>query len=130
MFNLDYAADIDTLLDLIYNTETSSATQGFYAMQDIQAASATTITPSDLHRLEVSGSAASDRMISLPTTGAASSCQNWEHKTGAIVDNYGWYFNFPEGGERVIGDPKVGIGHVAFSSNVMSANSCSAASYS
>lgn len=109
---------------------TSTATQGFYAMQDVQAASATAITPGNLQKLEVSGSAASDRIISLPTTGAASSCQNWEHKTEGTLDNYGWYFNFPEGGERVIGDPKIGIGHVAFTSNVMSANSCSAASYS
>jgi type IV pilus assembly protein PilY1 len=109
---------------------TSTATQGFYAMHDVQAASASTITPSNLQKLEVSGSAASDRIISLPATGAASSCQDWEHKTGGTLDNYGWYFNFPEGGERVIGDPKVGIGHVAFTSNVMSANSCSAASYS
>jgi type IV pilus assembly protein PilY1 len=109
---------------------TSSATQGFYAIQDFQAASATAITPSNLQKLVVSGGAASDRIISLPSSGAASTCLDWNHKSGDALDNYGWYIDFPEAGERVVGDPKVAIGHVAFTSNVMSANSCSAASYS
>lgn len=109
---------------------TSTATQGFYAIQDFQASSPSTITPSNLQKLDVSGGSANDRIISLPSSGSASTCLDWDHKTSNALDNYGWYINFPEGGERVISDPKVGIGHVAFTTNVMSANSCSAASYS
>jgi type IV pilus assembly protein PilY1 len=109
---------------------TSNATQGFYAIHDFPASNASTITPINLQKLDVSAGGASDRIISLSSSGSASSCLDWNHKTDNAFDNYGWYINFPEGGERVISDPKIGIGHVAFTTNLMSANSCSAASYS
>lgn len=100
--------------DLI-NTDT----QGFYAIQDWQLTSATTIIPANLTKLDASGSEAQNRLITYSGT-----CLSW-NDTG----NNGWYFDFPEGGERVVGDPKIGLGHVAFNTNLMSANACSSASY-
>ena len=100
--------------DLI-NTDT----QGFYAIQDWQLTSATTIIPTNLTRLDASGAEAQSRLITYTGT-----CHSW-NDTG----NNGWYFDFPEGGERVVGDPKIGLGHIAFNSNLMSANACSSASY-
>jgi type IV pilus assembly protein PilY1 len=93
--------------------------QGFYAIQDWRQATATTIVPTDLTKLDASGGDAQDRVISL--TGA---CKSWNDN-----GNIGWRFDFPQGGERVVGDPKIGLGHIAFNSNLMSANACSSASY-
>lgn len=109
---------------------TNTDVQSFYAIQDFQSTSAAVITPSNLMNLSVSGGAGSDRLVSLPS-GSSGSCSNWCAKdTSGKYTNYGWMFNFPEGGERVVGNPIIGIGHVAFTTNVMSANSCSSASYS
>jgi type IV pilus assembly protein PilY1 len=101
-------------------------TQGFYAIQDMQVTSAPTITTPMLTSLTASGGDATSRTLT-PTIPIDTNhpCPKWNDPT-----YYGWHFDFPQGGERVVGDPKVGIGHVAFNTNLMSANSCSSASYS
>jgi type IV pilus assembly protein PilY1 len=107
---------------------TNSDTQGFYAIQDMQVTTgATTITSAMLTKLNASGGDATDRTLTMPT---GMTCNSWNHTSSGSKDNYGWYFDFPQGGERVVGNPTVGIGHIAFNTNLISANSCASASYS
>lgn len=93
--------------------------RGFYAIQDNQKDNLV-ITKSVLTELTASGGALQTRTIS-----KSSECvQTWTSET-----SYGWYFDFPEAGERMITDPVVSLGLVSFTSNVIIPNSCSAASY-
>jgi type IV pilus assembly protein PilY1 len=108
---------------------TNSDTQGFYAIQDMQVTTgATTITSAMLTKLNASGGDATNRTLTMPT--GMTTCNSWDHTASGSLDNYGWYFDFPQGGERVVGNPTIGIGHIAFNTNLISANSCSSASYS
>lgn len=90
-----------------------TSTQSFYALKDM----GTSLTASDLLKLVMNSST---RNITFPCSITDASLAKF---------NKGWYFDFPIGGERVVGDIQFNSGIVLFKTNVISSNTCSDAAY-
>jgi type IV pilus assembly protein PilY1 len=95
------------------NDISNIATQSFYAVKD----SGSTVTKTDLLKLDMN---TTTRNITLP-------CSITDAEVAKF--NKGWYFDFPIGGERVVGDIQFNSGIVLFKTNVISSNTCSDKAY-
>jgi type IV pilus assembly protein PilY1 len=91
---------------------TDTATQSFYALKDVGS----TLTTSNIFKWVMG----SDRNITAPCSITDTDIANY---------NKGWYFDFPIGGERVVGDIQFNSGVVMFKTNVISSNTCSDQAY-
>ncbi|MBK9132339.1 MAG: hypothetical protein IPM20_11980 [Gammaproteobacteria bacterium] len=104
---------------IVNGDKTSTSTQTFYGVWDNNdVGSGSTLTRSSLWEQELDGSSTTDIRV---VTG--------DYEDGNYGSQYGWYFDLPTSGERVVVDPKIRGEYVFFNTLIPDPNTCNTQGY-